>query len=212
VNGDTVRGMTEPTVVATELEEVAPDVFHWRVVNDHIGGEWSSSHAVRALAGSVLIDPVQLSDDGLRRREPVREIVLTAATHQRSAWRYRQRFQARVWLPHGSRATEEVPDAWYGEDDLLPGGLRAIRTPGPEEPHYSLLREEEPRPVLPGSRGAEPKRGARLRPRAVPRRPRRDAPERRALRRPRLRAPGLAHGPPLREGSRAFRELLERTA
>ena len=136
--------MTEPNVAATELEEVAQGLYHWRVANDLIGGEWSSAHAVRAPEGFVLIDPVPLAEESLARLEPVAAIALTAATHQRSSWRYRRRFGAPVWLPRGSRATEEEPDEHYGDGDVLPGGLRAVHTPGPELPHYSLLREGEP--------------------------------------------------------------------
>jgi glyoxylase-like metal-dependent hydrolase (beta-lactamase superfamily II) len=39
---------------------------------------------------------------------------------------------------------EEAPDEGYRAGDLLPGGLRAVHTPGPEEVHFSLLREGEP--------------------------------------------------------------------
>src|SRR5436853_516251 len=37
-----------------------------------------------------------------------------------------------------ANAVEEVVDG------VLLGGLRAIRTPGPEKPHYSFLLEREP--------------------------------------------------------------------
>jgi glyoxylase-like metal-dependent hydrolase (beta-lactamase superfamily II) len=93
---------------------------------------------------TVLIDPVPLANDALEELEPVGAIVLTAACHQRSAWRYRRRFGARVHLPEGSRETEEEPDERYREGDVLPGGLEAVHVPGPEDPHFALLRHEEP--------------------------------------------------------------------
>ena len=65
---------------------------------------------MRGSGGFVLIDPIRLVDSGLERLEPVKAIVLTAATHQRSAWRYRSRFGARVFLPEESRETDEEPD------------------------------------------------------------------------------------------------------
>jgi hypothetical protein len=134
--------VSEPKAVAQELEEVAPGVFHWRVADERIGGYTSASHAVRAADGSfVLIDPVQLADTELARLEPVEAIVLTAATHQRSAWRYRARFGVPVHLPEGSRETDEEPDAHYGAGAALPGGLKAVHAPGPEQPHYALLLE-----------------------------------------------------------------------
>jgi len=137
--------MTEPPVTADAVEEVVPGVLHWRVANPNIGGGTSSSHAVRTDAGeTVLIDPVPLADEPLEALAPVSTILLTAATHQRAAWRYRRRFDARVYLPHGSRSTEEEPDEHYGESDVLPGGLEAVHVPGPEDPHYALLRREPP--------------------------------------------------------------------
>ena len=43
--------------------------------------------------------------------------------------------------------TDEEPDELYAEGDLLPGGLLAIRTAGPELAHYSLLLDGEPKIV-----------------------------------------------------------------
>ena len=137
--------MAEPPVTADHLEEVVPGVFHWSVANPNIGGETSSSHAVGTDAGeSVLIDPVPLADDALESLAPVHAIVLTAACHQRAAWRYRQRFEAPVYLPRGSRATDEEPDEQYGPGDVLPGELEAVHVPGPEEPHFALLLRKQP--------------------------------------------------------------------
>lgn len=131
--------MVEPQAVADRVEEVVPGVFHWRIADERIGGFTSAAHAVADDAGTVLIDPLPLAADELERLEPVGAIALTAATHQRSAWRYRSRFGVRVWLPEGSRATDEPADESYGSGALLPGGLEAVHTPGPEQPHYCLL-------------------------------------------------------------------------
>jgi glyoxylase-like metal-dependent hydrolase (beta-lactamase superfamily II) len=135
--------VAEPPAVADSLQEVVPGVFHWSVANRRIGGMTSASHAVRSESGgSVFIDPVRLEDDRLETLAPVEAIVLTAATHQRAAWRYRTQFGATVYLPAGSRMTDEDPDEHYGAGDTLPAGLEAVHTPGPEEPHYALLKRE----------------------------------------------------------------------
>lgn len=137
--------MAEPPVTADHVEEVVPGIFHWSVANPNIGGGTSSSHAVRTDSGeSVLIDPVPLADEALEILAPVRAIVLTAACHQRAAWRYRQRFGAPVHLPRGSRETDEEPDEHYAAGDVLPGGLEAVHVPGPEEPHFALLLSRDP--------------------------------------------------------------------
>ena len=138
--------MTEPKSAARRLEEVVPGVLRWTIERDErIGGAETDAHAVVTEGANVLIDPLPLADGELERLSPVRAICLTAQCHQRSSWRYRERFGAPVHAPHGVRPMEGDPDAHYGEGDLLPGGLRAIRTPGPEEVHYAFLLEREPR-------------------------------------------------------------------
>ena len=137
--------MTEPPVTADHVEEVVPGVLHWRVANPNIGGGTSASHAVRTGSGeTVLIDPVPLADDALEALGPIAAILLTAATHQRAAWRYRRRFGAPVYLPLRSRETDEEADERYGAGDVLPGELEAVHVPGPEEPHFALLRRAAP--------------------------------------------------------------------
>jgi glyoxylase-like metal-dependent hydrolase (beta-lactamase superfamily II) len=137
--------VSEPTTTAWDLLEIAPDLVAWHIEDERIGGHTSASYALRADdGGTVLIDPLPLAEDALGRLEPVAAIVLTAATHQRSAWRYRERFDVPVWLPSGSRETEEPADHEYADGDTLPAGLLAIRTPGPELPHYSLYLERTP--------------------------------------------------------------------
>jgi glyoxylase-like metal-dependent hydrolase (beta-lactamase superfamily II) len=137
--------MSEPREIADRAEPVIEGIWHWSIANSAIGGATSSSQALAADGGCVLIDPLQLKPgelDGLPRPAAV---VLTAKCHQRSAWRYRSQFGIEVWAPEGAPATDEPPDRRYTEGDLVPGSLRAIRTPGPEPVHYCLLREEAPR-------------------------------------------------------------------
>lgn len=136
--------MTEPREIAAFAEEVLPGLHHWRIHNSIIGGAVSSSHALRTADGSVLIDPVRLADDALAALAPPHAIALTERCHQRAAWRYRRQFGATVWLPVDASDPVEEPDRRYAEGDLLPGGLRAIRTPGPERSHYSFLLEGDP--------------------------------------------------------------------
>lgn len=136
--------MTEPRAIAEAVEEVVPGVWRWSVRDERIGGAESDGHAVRDGDEVVLIDPLPLAPAALRALGPVRAICLTATCHQRSAWRYRCELGVPVYAPQGSPPTQEEPDARYGAGDLLPGGLRAIHAPGPEDPHYAFLLEREP--------------------------------------------------------------------
>jgi len=140
--------MSEPRESAVEVEEVVEGLYHWRIHNSSIGGGISSSHALVTDDGCVLIDPVQLADDAMASLPRPTAVVLTAKCHQRSAWRYREQFGIEVWLPEDASAADEEPDHRYADGDLLPGGLVAVRTPGPEWPHYSLLLEGEPSVVF----------------------------------------------------------------
>jgi hypothetical protein len=131
--------MAEPNAVAEAADEVVPGVWDWGVANERIGGAESTGHAVAGPDGTVLLDPVRLAPEALAALGPVTAILLTAQCHQRSSWRYRRDFGASVWAPEGTRPMEEEPDKRYRAGDLLPGGLLAVHTPGPEEVHFSFL-------------------------------------------------------------------------
>jgi glyoxylase-like metal-dependent hydrolase (beta-lactamase superfamily II) len=135
--------MTEPRAVAAVVEEVVSGVWHWRIADERIGGGTSAAHAVEGAGGVVLIDPLPLAEEALERLGPVSAICVTAQCHQRSAWRCRARFGAPVYAPE-TRPMEEEPDVRYRTGDVLPGDLRVIHTPGPEEAHYSFLLEHGP--------------------------------------------------------------------
>lgn len=137
--------MAEPNAVAEAAEEVVPGVWRWGVANERIGGAESTGHAVAGPDGAVLVDPVRLAAGPLAALGPVSAILLTAQCHQRSSWRYRRELGAPVWAPAGTRPMEEEPDERYSAGDLLPGGLRAVHTPGPEDVHFSFVLERGPR-------------------------------------------------------------------
>ena len=101
------------------------------------------------------IDPVRLATEQLEPLPRPVAIALTAKCHQRASWRYRAEFGAEVWLPEDAAAAEQEPDHRYAEGDVLPGGLMALRTPGPGV--AALLVPAGPRArgaVLLGSRSA----------------------------------------------------------
>lgn len=137
--------MSEPKAVATQAEEVVPGVWHWAVEDDRIGGFLSAGHAVVAADGVVVVDPVPLDAEALAGIGPVHAICLTSGSHQRSAWRLRRELAAEVWAPALSRELEEEPDRRYGDGDVLPGGLRAVFTPGAGTTQHTFLTESPPR-------------------------------------------------------------------
>lgn len=137
--------MSEPSATASAADEVVPGLWYWAVEDDRIGGHLSAAHAVRADGGVVLVDPLPLAAEALAALGPVTAICLTAGSHQRSAWRLRRELGAEVWAPALSRQLEEEPDGRYGDGDVLPGGLRAVFTPGAGTTQHTFLWEGPPR-------------------------------------------------------------------
>jgi glyoxylase-like metal-dependent hydrolase (beta-lactamase superfamily II) len=135
--------VTEPQAVAEFVEEVVAGVWYWHVPDDRIGGYVSSAHALRADDGVVLVDPLPLAEDALSGLGDVSAICLTTSSHQRSAWRLRREIGVRVWAPAASKEVEEEPDERYSEGDPMPGGLRALFTPGAGTTQHSLLFDRE---------------------------------------------------------------------
>jgi glyoxylase-like metal-dependent hydrolase (beta-lactamase superfamily II) len=134
--------VTEPPVVASSVEEVAPGVSQWLVRDDRISA-WSSAHAVFSDEGTVLVDPLPLAPAALAQLGDVTAICITAGTHQRSAWRYRRELGAKVYAPALSRQIDEDPDERYGHGDRLPGGLVATFTPGAGTTQHTFLLERD---------------------------------------------------------------------
>jgi hypothetical protein len=132
--------VSEPRAVADEAQEIAPGIWHWHVHDERIDFV-SSSHAVRAGDGVVLIDPLPLAPDALGRLGPVTAICLTTSSHQRSAWRLRRELGAAVHAPALAREVEEEPDVRYRAGDRLPGDLLAIFTPGAGTAQHTFLLE-----------------------------------------------------------------------
>jgi glyoxylase-like metal-dependent hydrolase (beta-lactamase superfamily II) len=128
--------VSEPTAVAERTEEILPGLRTWSVHDDRIDFR-SDSYAVDAPEGTVLIDPLPLAED----LGPVAAIVLTAGTHQRSAWRLRRELGVPVWAPDLSKLIDEEPDMRYAEGDTLPGELRPYFTPGAGTTQHTLLRD-----------------------------------------------------------------------
>jgi glyoxylase-like metal-dependent hydrolase (beta-lactamase superfamily II) len=136
--------VSEPTAVATEVEEVVPGVWTWRVHDDRIDFV-SSAHAVATGDGVVLIDPLPLAPAALAGLVPVTAICLTASVHQRAAWRYRRELGAPVHAPALGKLFDEEPDSRYSDGDTLPGPLLAVFTPGAGSTQHTLLLDRDPR-------------------------------------------------------------------
>jgi len=131
--------VAEAPAVAETADEVAPGVWHWSISDERIGGFVGDSYAVAGDRGVVLIDPHGLAPDALAKLGPVEAIVLSSGSHQRSTWRVRKELGVAVYAPALSKEIDEEPDERYVDGDDLPGGLRAVFTPGAGTTQHTLL-------------------------------------------------------------------------
>ena len=128
--------MSEPTTTADRVEQVTPWLKRWSIHDERI----DFVGAAYAVEG-VLIDALPLVPAELAKLGTIEAIVLTAGSHQRSAWRFRRELGARVWAPALVREVEEEPDVRYEDGDELPGGFLAVFTPGAGTTQHTLLRD-----------------------------------------------------------------------
>ena len=135
--------MSEPKTVATETQEIAPGIHHFRIHDERIN-HGSDGLAIVEDGRVVLVDPLPLDPAVLRRLGSVAAIILTSSGHQRCAWRVRRDTGAKVHAPDGVSAIDEKADVSYRDGDALPGGLRAVAVAGPKAPHYALARDGRP--------------------------------------------------------------------
>jgi glyoxylase-like metal-dependent hydrolase (beta-lactamase superfamily II) len=135
--------MSEPKNVAKSVVELLPGLFHYHIHDDRIDHR-SDAFAVVAGGKATLIDPLPLDPPALGRLGPIGAIVVAAEGHQRSAWHYQRELKAAVHAPREAAGLEGTPDVTFQDGDRLPGGLRAVRLPGPGASHYALLSDRGP--------------------------------------------------------------------
>lgn len=208
--------MSEPKARAKSIRPVVPGVYRWHIADERIGGAPSEAFAVVERGSVVLVDPLPLTaraEASLARLGRVEAIVLTGSCHQRSAWRYRRKFGARLYAPRLSVGLRGVPDEAYDAGDVLPGGLIAVHTPGPTESHFAFFRKKGAVLFCPDLLLGSGRRGLRF----IDAEYQDDPAEtresvRRLLALP-FRVGCFSHGPPLGRGVKAaFRQALLRDA
>jgi glyoxylase-like metal-dependent hydrolase (beta-lactamase superfamily II) len=130
--------MPEPKGTAKLAGEVAPGVYRFTMHDDRIDFE-SDGYVVVEKGRAVLIDPLPMRPRDLKKLGEVEAICLTASCHERAAKRYHESFNVPVYAPRRAVDFEGTkPDRWYGPGASLPGGLKAVHSPGPTDAHYSL--------------------------------------------------------------------------
>jgi glyoxylase-like metal-dependent hydrolase (beta-lactamase superfamily II) len=137
--------MSEPKTRAESVEVLDEDLglYYWTIEDDRIGGNLSTAYAVRREdEPAVLIDPLPLAPEALAELGEIAAIVLTSASHQRSAWRLRAELEVPVWAPSLSQQLDEEPDERYGHSMVLPGDLVAFSSPGAAADQHTLILDD----------------------------------------------------------------------
>lgn len=129
--------MSEPSRSARRVRPVLAGIVNWSVHDDRIDAR-SDAYAIVVPEGTVLIDPLPLAGPALASLGDVIAICLTIQSHQRSAWRYRDRFGAPVYAPRDSVGLARQADVVFDDGDRLPGGLWAMAAPGPAYAGFML--------------------------------------------------------------------------
>jgi len=130
--------MPPPKGTAKLDGEVAPGVYRFTMHDDRIDFE-SDGYVVVQKGRAVLIDPLPMKERDLKKLGRVEAICLTASCHERAARRYQRALGVPVLAPRRAvDFVETTPDRRYGSGARLPGGLRAVHSPGPTDAHYSF--------------------------------------------------------------------------
>jgi glyoxylase-like metal-dependent hydrolase (beta-lactamase superfamily II) len=117
---------------------VLPGILRWSLAEPKPGAPRDEAYALEDSGPLVLIDPLSVEGWPPERLGQISAIVLTAACHQRAAWRLRRERGLDVFAPDGARGFAEQPDLTYAGGDALPGGLTAFDAPGPTEASVAL--------------------------------------------------------------------------
>jgi glyoxylase-like metal-dependent hydrolase (beta-lactamase superfamily II) len=135
--------MSEPRAIAHAVEEIEDvDIVYWHIEDERIGGQISTAYGLRTEEGMVLIDPLPLEEQALDALGEIQAIILTSASHQRSAWRLRAEREIPVWAPALAQELEEEPDERYSHSAVLPGDLNAFHVPGAGQSQHALILDD----------------------------------------------------------------------
>jgi glyoxylase-like metal-dependent hydrolase (beta-lactamase superfamily II) len=130
--------MPAPRGTAKLTGEVAPGVHRFTMHDNRIDSE-SDCYVIVANGRIVLIDPLPMKIQDIKKLGEVEAICLTASCHERAASRYRRNFKVPVYAPKGAVDFDRQPSRRYRSGDHLPGGLQPVHSPGPTDAHYSFF-------------------------------------------------------------------------
>ena len=131
------------------LREYVPGIYR-AVGRVQLAGPFTTRgamHVVRAEDALVLIDPFRLSSEDLEKLEAIgrpTHVIICGPTHVRHTAFYRDRYGVRVMTNRKLLSKIEIGiDAFFEEDEMLPGGLKTIEMSGTFLGETALLHEAD---------------------------------------------------------------------
>src|SRR5436309_2495428 len=134
--------MPPPKETAKLAGEIVQGVYRFTMHDDRIDFQ-SDCYVLVTNNRATLIDPLPMAEQDLASFGEVEAICLTASCHERAAAQYQRLFNVPIYAPKLAVDFEGAPDCWYGPGTRLPGGLKAVHSPGPTDAHYSLYLKRD---------------------------------------------------------------------
>ena len=133
------------------MKELFPHIFEWSWYSEEKGYNFNG-HVVTGKEGCVIVDPPPLNESDLawlEQHRPYAAILLTNRDHTREADSLRKRLGIPVYASELDAPLMEIKaDRTYKNQDILPGGLKAIYIPDNKSPGETALLLEEGKGVL----------------------------------------------------------------
>jgi Metallo-beta-lactamase superfamily len=117
---------------AQEVDEVAPGIFVWQAYDSKVKADLFST-ALETLAGTYIVDPIQLRADALLSlgKRKAAGIFVTNANHARAATEFATTFSIPIFVHDELRGSPDFPQAtWVQDGEILPEGLTVIAIGG----------------------------------------------------------------------------------
>ena len=123
---------------AADFQRVTPELFHWQAYEPAVKCDLSAC-AITTQDGLVFVDPIPLAEPALSNLAGAGKplaVLLTSGNHERAADEFRIRFEIPICASATAAAAMTTRiDRVINDDELAPGGLRAVGVPsaGPGE-------------------------------------------------------------------------------
>ena len=125
------------------LQEMAPGLYRWSEFNDEKQLNFNGYYLVNG-GESVIIDPPELDDDGLKELKdrvaqnthaPLKAILLTNVHHDRASLKMKEVFGVPVYIHESDeQGLEFDPDYTFKDGDMLFCGLKAVNLKDQKSP------------------------------------------------------------------------------